>query len=95
MRAPHIPALAVAIVKGDRIIYHKGYSKVNTSGTHVTPQTPFIIGSVTKSFTALAVMQLAEAGKVELDAVVQKYIPWFTVADSAASAKITVRQLIL
>jgi CubicO group peptidase (beta-lactamase class C family) len=60
----------------------------------VTPQTPFIIGSITKSFTALAVMQLIEAGKVELDATVQRYIPWFRVADPQASAQITVRQLL-
>jgi len=60
----------------------------------VTPQTPFIIGYVTKAFTALAVMQLVEAGKVQLDAAVQKYIPWFSVADSQAAAKIAVRQLL-
>ena len=39
-------------------------------------------------------MQLVEAGKVELDAPVQKYVPWFRVADANASAQITVRQLL-
>jgi CubicO group peptidase (beta-lactamase class C family) len=53
-----------------------------------------MIGSITKSFTALAVMQLVEAGKVELDAPVRRYIPWFGVADSTASARITVRHLL-
>jgi CubicO group peptidase (beta-lactamase class C family) len=94
MRAARIPGLALGIVKGDRIVYLKGYGRAGPSGRPVTPQTPFIIGSITKSFTALAVLQLVEAGKVELDAPVQRYIPWFRVADPKASAQITVRQLL-
>ena len=94
MRADRIPGVALAIVKGDQITYLKGYGRADQSGRAVTPQTPFIIGSVTKPFTALAVMQLVEAGKVELDAPVQRYIPWFRVADPNASDQITVRMLI-
>jgi CubicO group peptidase (beta-lactamase class C family) len=60
----------------------------------VTPQTPFILFSSSKSFTALAIMQLVEAGQVELDAPVQRYLPWFRVADPDASAQITVRHLL-
>jgi CubicO group peptidase (beta-lactamase class C family) len=55
-----------------------------------TPQTPFVPGSLTKSFTALAVMQLVEAGKIELDAPIQRYLPWFCVADAQPSKEITV-----
>jgi len=88
MRRARIPGLALAIVKDDEIVYLKGYGQADPSGRPVTPQTPFIIGSVTKSFTALAAMQLVEAGKIELDAPVQKYLPWFRVADANASAQI-------
>lgn len=94
MRLPRIPGVAVAIVKDDRIVYLKGYGEADSSGRAVTPQTSFIIGSVTKSFTALAVMQLVEAGRVKLDAPVQRYIPWFRVSDPEASAQITIRQLL-
>ena len=94
MRLPRIPGLALAIVKDDQIVYLKAYGQADPSGRPMTPQTPLVLGSVTKSFTALAVMQLVEAGKVELDAPVQKYIPWFQVADQNASAQITVRQLL-
>jgi CubicO group peptidase (beta-lactamase class C family) len=87
MRSDHIPGVALAIVKGDQIVYLKGYGRADQSGRPVTPQTPFLIGSVTKPFTALAVMQLVEAGKVELDAPVQRYIPWFRTADPKASAQ--------
>lgn len=94
MRSDRIPGVAVAIVKEDRIVYLKGYGQADPSGRPVTPQTPFIIGSISKPFTALAILQLVEAGKVQLDAPVQRYLPWFRLADPAAAAQITVRMLI-
>ena len=94
MKTARIPGLSVAIVQGDQIVYLKGYGQADPSGRSVTPQTPFIIGSISKTFTALAVMQLVESGKVDLDAPVQRYLPWFRVADPEASAQITIRSLI-
>jgi CubicO group peptidase (beta-lactamase class C family) len=94
MQAQRIPGLALGIVQGDQIVYLKGFGIADPSGRAVTPQTPFIIGSLSKSFTALAIMQLVEQGKVDLDAPVLHYIPWFRVADEAASAQITVRHLL-
>lgn len=94
MAAQRIPGLALGIVKDNRIAYMRGFGKADGSGRPVTPQTPFIIGSLSKSFTALAIMQLVEAGKVELDAPVQRYLRWFRVADKNAWAEITVRDLL-
>jgi CubicO group peptidase (beta-lactamase class C family) len=94
MDAQRIPGLALGIVQDDRIVHMRGFGKADASGRAVSPQTPFIIGSLSKSVTALAVMQLVEAGKLELDAPVQRYIPWFRVADEEASAQITVRHLL-
>jgi len=94
MQAQRLPGLALGIVQGDQILHLKGFGIADPSGREVTPQTPFIIGSLSKSFTALAVMQLVEDGKVELDAPVQRYLPWFRVADETASAQITVRHLL-
>ncbi|HSA99227.1 MAG TPA: serine hydrolase domain-containing protein [Anaerolineales bacterium] len=93
VKANRLPGLAVAIVQGDEIIFAKGYGEA-APGVPVTPQTQFYIGSVTKGFTALAVMQLVEQGKLELDAPVQKYLPWFKVADPEVSRKITIRHLL-
>lgn len=90
----HIPGLALGIVHGDQIVHLQGFGVADSAGRSVTPQTPFYIGSVTKSFTALAVMQLVEADKMDLDAPVQNYLPWFELADKEASAKITVRHLL-
>jgi CubicO group peptidase (beta-lactamase class C family) len=94
MQAQRIPGLALGIVQGDQIVHLKGFGIADPSGRAVTVQTPFIIGSLSKSFTALAIMQLVEEGKVELDAPVQRYLPWFRVADETASAQVTVRHLL-
>jgi CubicO group peptidase (beta-lactamase class C family) len=94
MRDQRIPGLALGIVQGDQIVHLQGFGMADPSGRPVTPQTPFLIFSSTKSFTALAIMQLAEAGKIELDAPIQRYLPWFRVADETASAQITVRHLL-
>ena len=98
--AQRIPGVALALVAPDGTIHLGGFGTTDTgdaastSPTMVTAQTPFIIGSTSKSFTALAVMQLVEAGRVELDAPAQRYLPWFRVADEHASAQITVRDLL-
>lgn len=94
MRAANIPGLALGVVRGNQVVYLKGYGVAGPGGRTVTPQTPFIIGSLSKSFTALAVMQLVDNGQIDLEASVTKYLPWFRTADPAASAQITVRHLL-
>jgi len=94
MEQTRMPGLALGIVKADEVVHLEGFGEADSSGRKVTPQTPFIIGSLSKSFTALAVMQLVEAGKVELEAPVQRYLPWFRVADEEASARLTVGELL-
>jgi NADH dehydrogenase FAD-containing subunit/CubicO group peptidase (beta-lactamase class C family) len=94
MRSARIPGMSVGIVRGERVVYLRAFGHADPSGRPVTPQTPFLIGSVTKSFTALAVLQLVEAGRVQLDAPVRRYLPWFRVDDSPTSSQITVRQLL-
>ena len=58
----------------------------------VTPDTPFLTGSISKSFTALAVMQLVEAGKIDLDTEVSHYLRRSSRAGPPAA--ITIRQLL-
>ena len=94
MHRLNIPGVSLAIVTSEKIVHFRGFGRANPGGEAPTPQTPFFIGSLTKSFTALAVMQLVEAGKVDLDAPVQRYLPWFGVADPQASAQMTVRHLL-
>jgi CubicO group peptidase (beta-lactamase class C family) len=60
----------------------------------VTAHTPFVIGSTSKSFTALAVMQLVDAGRVDLEAPVRDYVPELELADGQPVDDITVRHLL-
>lgn len=94
MSAQRIPGLSLGIVRDGLIVHEQGFGEADESGRNVTAQTPFIIGSLSKSFTAMAIMQLVEANQVNLDAPVQEYLPWFRVADEAASARMTVRHLL-
>jgi CubicO group peptidase (beta-lactamase class C family) len=94
MRRLNIPGASLAIVEDDKIVHLRGFGRARPGGEVPSPQTPFVLGSTVKSITALAVMQLVEAGKVELDAPIQRYLPWFRVADPQASAQMTVRHLL-
>jgi len=90
----NLPGLAVGIVQNGSIIFLKGFGKARPD-RNVTDETPFVIGSLSKSFTAVALLQLREAGKINLDAPVQSYLPWFRVSDDLyASVQITTRHLL-
>lgn len=93
MEKNRIPGMALTILKDGEVYHSTGYGHTSDDKP-VTPQTPFVIGSTTKSITALAVMQLVEAGKIDLDAPVRQYLPWFTLADTARSDRLTVRHLL-
>ena len=94
MRADRLPGASLAIVHAGQVVHVRGFG---TDGYRrpVTPNSSFTLGSMSKGFTALAIMQLVDRGRVELDAPVQRYLPWFRVADSTASRQITVRHLLL
>ncbi|MEX5719571.1 serine hydrolase domain-containing protein [Geodermatophilus maliterrae] len=93
MRANRVPGLSLAITHGDDVVHLRGYGQAGQDRP-VTPDTPFFLASLSKSFTAVSVLQLVEAGRVELDAPVERYVPGFTVADRAAGRHITVRHLL-
>jgi CubicO group peptidase (beta-lactamase class C family) len=72
----HIAGAVVAVVAGDKVIFSKGYGYADVAARQpVDPEkTMFRIGSITKLFTWTAVMQQVEAGKLDLDADVNKYL---------------------
>jgi CubicO group peptidase (beta-lactamase class C family) len=93
-QAARIPGIALGIVQGEQVVHLQGFGVADPSGRAVTAETPFYIGSAAKSMTAVAILQLAEQGRLELDAPVQHYLPWFTLADPEAAARLTVRHLL-
>jgi CubicO group peptidase (beta-lactamase class C family) len=86
-----IPGLSVAVVRNGRVIKAKGYGSADLElGTPVTPAFRFGLGSISKQFTATAIMQLAEEGRLAVDDPVTKYV------DSLPPhwGRITIRQLL-
>jgi CubicO group peptidase (beta-lactamase class C family) len=75
MKEKGIPGSALAIVKGDKVIYARGFGLANVeTGEAVRPEMLFRLGSTTKMFTCLGLLQLVEAGKVKLNAPVSQYV---------------------
>ena len=64
----HIPGMAVCVVDKDEVIFEETY------GNCISVEQPFIIGSMSKSFTAISIMQLQEKGRIDLDASISQYI---------------------
>ncbi|MDM8085123.1 serine hydrolase domain-containing protein [Cellulomonas cellasea] len=85
LEAAHVPAAAFAVLDDGAVL-------TGSVGASTSPQTPFVLGSTSKSFTALAVTQLVDGGLVELDAPVTQYLPGFEVA--TPGAVMTVRHLL-
>jgi len=95
VREWNVPGLAVAIVRGDSIVFEKGYG-TRTLGRDepVDAHTLFAVGSTTKAFTVATLLMLADSGKVDLDAPVRTYLPSFEVRDPFVTRELTVRDLL-
>ncbi|HRA04195.1 MAG TPA: serine hydrolase domain-containing protein [Arachnia sp.] len=92
LEASGIPGGAVAVVSGGQVDA-RGAGDAG-GGRAATADTPFVIGSTTKSFTALAVMQLIDSGDVELDEPVRRYVPELEMAPGEPVDEITVRHVL-
>lgn len=94
MKGGNIPGLALGIIKGDRVVYLKGFGTAGPGKGKVAPDTSFILGSVSKSFTGLAIMQLEEKGVLDLNDPVKKYIPWLSIGGLEPSGSIKILNLL-
>lgn len=79
----HFPSMSITIVDKENVLLSKTYENCKSTDT------PYLLGSVSKSFTALCIMQLAEQGKIDLDTNIEEYLP-----NSTDGNRITVRQLL-
>ena len=89
-----VPGMAVAVLREGETLHTKGYGVADPTGNAVTPQTVFQIGSITKSFVALVVLQLAAEGKLDPDDPVVLHIPTFRTRDKSLSDRITIDHLV-
>ena len=68
-----VPGLALGVIEHGEVTHLAGFGDAG-GGRPVTPDTPFVLGSISKSFTAWGVMKLVEAGRVSLDAPINDYL---------------------
>ncbi|MFG1948662.1 serine hydrolase domain-containing protein [Nonomuraea sp. NPDC048826] len=87
-----LPGMSVVVTYQGKVVHAAGYGR-DAAGRPVTERTPMRVASLSKSFTAMAVMTLVEEGKLALDEPVVNRLPDFRMADPRAE-EITVRQLL-
>lgn len=90
-----VTGLSVALVDGETVIWMRGFGEADTeAGVPADARTVYRIGSITKLFTATAIVQLAEAGLVDIEAPVTDYVPELRVRSRFAdTGPIRVRHL--
>lgn len=91
-----IPGLAIAVVHDQDLVWSRGFGVADLrTKVPVAPSTIFRIASITKTFTATAVMLLRDRGKLRLDDPVSMHLPWFTYRNRHADGPaVTIRQLL-
>src|SRR5205807_8847596 len=96
MKQFQVPGMAIAVVKDGRVVLAKGYG-VRRLGdpAPVDEHTLFGIASNTKAFTATAIGILVEEGKLQWDAPVVNYLPWFEMYDPFVTRELTLRDLLV
>ena len=88
-----IPAISIALVQGQRVVWARGFGWADSAANvRATATTVYRVGSVSKLFTDIGVMRLAEQGALALDAPVQSYLPDFH-PKNPFGGRITLRQL--
>ena len=93
LRTTGIPSGRVAVVHHGRQVGARGFGIADADGQPVGPDTLFRVGSLTKSVTAVAVLQLRDSGLILLDAPVRRYLPWFRLAGTTSDG-VSVRHLL-
>ncbi len=94
MQRLHVPGVSVGLFADDKEFVH-GFGITSVENPlPVTPETLFMVGSITKTYTATALFRLIEAGKLNLDDRLRQFIPDFKVQDEGAAANVTVRHLL-
>ncbi len=93
VQSAQFPGFAVAITLDNKLVFSKGYGVLNKeSKLPVTADSPFIIASVSKLVTGVTIMKAVEAGKLDLDADINSYLP-FEIKNPRVAGKITLRHL--
>ncbi|MFZ3147549.1 MAG: serine hydrolase [Methanothrix sp.] len=95
MKEWHVPGLAVAVVKGDRVVYMRGFGNRSQDGPGpVTPNTIFQVGSTSKAFTSALVAMQVDEGKLQWTDRVVDHLPAFHLYDPWVTREFMVKDLL-
>jgi len=92
--ANQIPGLAVGVIKEGKIVFCEGFGKSGRKASPVTAESPFLLASLTKSFTGMAISQLENQGKLRYTDKVKDHLPFFTLKDADYADSITIDHLL-
>jgi len=93
MAEHRVPGAAIGVYADGQVIDFAAGVLSTATGVDATADSLFQVGSITKVWTTTLLMQLVDAGELDLDAPVRRYLPDFRLVDDGAAAAITVRQL--
>ena len=96
MEALHVPGVSVAVIRNGKILWARGFGVTKLGGAPVTENTVFQAGSISKPVTAMAVMHLVQAGRLNLDTDINTYLKSWKVPENefTAQKKVTLRGLL-
>jgi CubicO group peptidase (beta-lactamase class C family) len=92
-----VPGISLVLVRGDEVLWSEGFGYADLAqGSPATPETVYRAGSLAKPFTAMAVMQLTEAGEVDIDQPLNGYLPEFSIRSrfDTTAEPITIRSVL-
>ncbi|HEU5197782.1 MAG TPA: serine hydrolase domain-containing protein, partial [Methylomirabilota bacterium] len=91
-----LPGLSIGIVHDQQLVWSAGFGRASLARSHAaTADTLYRIASITKLFTSTAILQLRDAGRLQLDDPLVKHLPWFSIREAEAETPvITIRHLI-
>ena len=94
MTASNVPGAAVIVWDDEETLFADAFGRADEKGSVVTLETPFQVGSVSKTFAAVLMVQLAAEGRLALDAPVVDYLPNFRTQNAETSRNITIKHIL-
>jgi CubicO group peptidase (beta-lactamase class C family) len=90
----HVPGVSIAVIRGGKIAWAKGYGVTHANGAPVTPQTLFQAASISKPVSAMGALKMVEAGQLDLDADINTVLTSWKLPPDPAKRPVSLRQLL-
>lgn len=94
MQRLNVPGVSIAVIRGGKIAWAKGYGLTHANGAPVTPQTLFQAASISKPIAAMGALKMVEAGQLELDADINDVLTSWKLPPGPGKRPVSLRQLL-